>query len=134
MEDPSRFTTEALRSIGLAAMELSGRGLTRVAAERRGQLYTLSDGRRVRLRTNNDRRVIVTTDDTRSNAKLDLDGCDFVLLVVPEQRRKRGQVEAGRGLSGALRRDSRSLRNVSHRLAGVASEDRGPESHVATLP
>jgi hypothetical protein len=85
MKDQSGFTTNALRSIGLAALERTGCGPTRVASERRGQLYTMSDGRTVKLRTNNDRRVIVTTDDTRSNAKLDLEGCDFVLLVVPKQ-------------------------------------------------
>lgn len=93
MIEASQFSTEALRSIGLAAMERSGRVLTRVASERRGQLYVMPDGCRVRLRTNNDRRVIVTTDDTRSDAKLDLDGCDFVLLVVPKQRRQRGPIE-----------------------------------------
>ena len=93
MEDQAGFTTDALRSVGLAAMERSGQPLTRTASDRRGQLYVIADGRRVRLRTNNDRRVIVTTDDTRSDAKLDLDGCDFVLLVVPKQRRQRGQVE-----------------------------------------
>lgn len=88
----SGYTTEELRRVGLDAMKRCSGELTK-STTHRGQIYYTVDKKLVRLRTNNDRLILTATDGTNPTAKLDLEGCDLVLLVVPRIKRMRGTVE-----------------------------------------
>jgi hypothetical protein len=71
-----------MREYALKRIEILGNPLVKVPGA--GQLYTMPDGSRVRLRTSRDRRLIVTTDGARSDAKLDFEDSEYVLLAMPQ--------------------------------------------------
>jgi hypothetical protein len=92
---PEKLSSETLRLAGLLLAQLDGFAL-RLAPNRPGeQLYQSSDGKRVRMRTTNDRVLVVTASsaDPRS-AQLDIEACDFVLIVMPTEMRAIDAVEA----------------------------------------
>lgn len=91
----NKLTTESLRHAGLLLSELAGRRLRHVAGRPKEQLYADSEGRRVRLRTTNDRVLTVTASDPDpAVADLDIDDCDYVLIVMPTEKRQQGPIEA----------------------------------------
>lgn len=98
------FTSDELRIAALNAMERRGVPLTRISTNGRAQLYRTADGRVVRLRTNNDRLVIAATSDTSPEARLDLEGCDLLLVAVPQHKRERGPIEVYLVPIGEVRR------------------------------
>jgi len=55
-------------------------------------MYSLPDGKSVRVRTCNDHILIVVADKPSSDAKLNIEGTDFLLIVMPEVERTPGQV------------------------------------------
>ena len=92
---PEKLSSETLRLAGLLLAQLDGFSL-RLAPTRPGeQLYESADGKRVRMRTTNDRVLVVTASsaDPRS-AQLDVEACDFVLIVMPTEMRSVDAVEA----------------------------------------
>jgi hypothetical protein len=75
---------------GLAAMERAGRLLTRVPTKGRAMIYSMPDGQTVRVRTCNDHVLIVVGDTAASDARLNIEGTDWLLFVMPEVERTPG--------------------------------------------
>lgn len=87
-----RIESGVLVEAGLTAMRLSGRPLTRVASKGRAMIYSLSNGETVRIRTCNDHVLIVVGDSPSPDAKLNVMGTDWLLVVMPEVERTPGNV------------------------------------------
>jgi hypothetical protein len=91
MED--RVPNEALGQAGLELMKQCGKPLERVKSNGRAMIYRMSDGATVRLRTCNDHLLVVLADaDDPDNARVNVEGTDYVLVVMPERRRTPGPV------------------------------------------
>jgi len=85
----------ALLAAGLELMRRNGKPLTKIAGTGRSMKYTLANGETVRVRTCNDHILIVLSDKHYgSDAKLNIEGTDWLLLVVPEVERTPGNVRA----------------------------------------
>lgn len=83
-----------LLSAGLALMEQNGKQLTKAASKGRAMLYNLKNGETVRVRTCNDHILIAVADSPEENANLNIEGTDWLLVVMPEQPRTPGDVIA----------------------------------------
>ncbi len=57
-------------------------------------LYALPNGETVRMRTCNDHVLIVVAESTSPDSKLNIEGTDWLLLVMPETERKAGKTVA----------------------------------------
>ncbi|HEY3778080.1 MAG TPA: hypothetical protein VGL35_08470 [Rhizomicrobium sp.] len=89
-----RVDSRELLEAGLASMERCGKPLTRMPTKGRAMLYTLTSGESVRVRTCNDHVLIVVGDTPAPHANLNIQGTDWLLLVMPEIERTRGKVVA----------------------------------------
>ncbi|MEQ8354647.1 MAG: hypothetical protein RH942_03845 [Kiloniellaceae bacterium] len=90
-----KLTTVALREAALKIAEQSGRPLRRDAEHKREQLYLDNDHKKVRLRTSNDRVLTVSASSpVPEEARLDIEGCDALLIAMPTERRGTDRVEA----------------------------------------
>jgi len=76
---------------GLAAMERSGKALSRLPSKGRAMMYRMVDGQTVRVRTCNDHVLIVVAETADPDAKLNIEGTDWLLLVMPETERTPGK-------------------------------------------
>jgi hypothetical protein len=79
---------------GLRLMENNGQPLQRVAAKGRAMIYRTPDGKTVRARTCNDHVLVVAADSPDPEAKLNIEGTDSILIVMPEIPRSPGPVMA----------------------------------------
>lgn len=77
---------------GLAAMEAVGKSLTKLPSKGRAMLYGLPNGETVRVRTCNDHLLIVVADRPDANANLNIEGTDWLLVVMPEKERTPGNM------------------------------------------
>lgn len=91
---PGRVSNESLATAGLSLMRQAGKPLTRVPTSTRAMIYSENSGKTVRLRTCNDHLLVVVADSPNSDAKLNIEGTDFVLIVMPETPRTPGPVVA----------------------------------------
>jgi hypothetical protein len=89
-----RIDNEALLAAGLELMKQNGKPLTKQQSFGRAMLYTLPNGETVRVRTCNDHILIVAADRPSSDAKLNIEGTDWLLIVMPEIERTPGKVVA----------------------------------------
>lgn len=90
-----RVPNEALLEAGLKLMEQNGKPLHRIDGPSRAMLYGLPNGQRVRVRTSNDHILVILADrPTPEDAKLNIEGTDYVLIVMPEKERALGKVIA----------------------------------------
>lgn len=88
-----RVPNEALAQAGLHLMKHCGKPLERVKSNGRAMIYRMSDGATVRLRTCNDHILVVLADaDDPDTARLNVEGTDYVLVVMPERQRTPGPV------------------------------------------
>lgn len=88
-----RVPNEALAQAGLELMKQGRKPLERIKSNGRAMIYRMSDGATVRLRTCNDHLLVVVADaDDPDTACLNVDGTDFVLIVMPERQRTPGPV------------------------------------------
>ena len=86
---------EVLLAAGLELMAQNGKPLTRISGTGRSMRYTLPNGESVRVRTCNDHILIVLSDKhSGSDAKLNIEGTDWLLIVMPEVERTPGKVRA----------------------------------------
>jgi hypothetical protein len=85
-----RVESVKLVEAGLAAMKLLGKPLSRLPSKGRAMIYGLPDGQTVRIRTCNDHLLIVVGDTAALDAKLNIEGTDWLLLVMPEIERTPG--------------------------------------------
>jgi hypothetical protein len=94
MPKTPRIDNEALLTIGLEMMLQNGKPLTKLQSSGRSMLYALPNGKTVRVRTCNDHILIVLADRPDANAKLNIEGTDWLLIVMPEIERTPGRVIA----------------------------------------
>lgn len=71
-----------------------GKPLSRLPSKGRAMLYGLPNGQTVRMRTCNDHVLIVVADSPSADAKLNIEGTDWLLLVMPEKERTVGKTFA----------------------------------------
>ena len=89
-----RIDNEVLQKAGLVLMHENGKTLSKVPGPGRSMVYTMPNGDSVRLRTSNDHRLIVLADKPTEDAELNIEGTDWLLIVMPEVERKGGNVVA----------------------------------------
>lgn len=86
---------DALLAAGLELMRQNSKPLTKITGTGRSMRYTLADGDTVRVRTCNDHILIVLSDKpSGADAKLNIEGTDWLLIVMPEVERTPGKVKA----------------------------------------
>ena len=89
-----RIDNEVLRDAGLALMRENGKPLTRRPSSGRSMLYSMPNGESVRVRTSNDHILVVVADKPTPDAHLNIQGTDWLLIVMPEVERAEGKVIA----------------------------------------
>src|SRR5260370_31256319 len=94
MPKTPRVDNESLLAIGLDMMRQEGKALAKLQSSGRSMLYALPNGETVRVRTCNDHILIVLADRPDDSAKLNIEGTDWLLIVMPEIERTPGRVIA----------------------------------------
>jgi hypothetical protein len=94
MAKTPRVSNNALLAAGLELMRQNGRPLEELPSSGRSMLYALPNGETVRVRTSNDHILIVLADKPSPDAKLNIEGTDWLLVVMPEVPRTPGNVLA----------------------------------------
>ncbi len=89
-----RIDNEVLREAGLALMRENGKPLTKRQSFGRSMLYSMPSGESVRVRTSNDHILVVVADKPTADAHLNIQGTDWLLIVMPEVERAEGKVIA----------------------------------------
>lgn len=72
-------------------MEQAGKPLVRTPSKGRAMIYALPDGQSVRVRTCNDHVLLVVGESAALDARLNIEGTDWLLLVMPEVERTPGK-------------------------------------------
>ena len=107
-----RIDNEVLRDAGLALMRENGQPLTRLPSPGRSMLYSMPNGESVRVRTCNDHILVVVADEPTPDAHLNIQGTDWLLIVMPEVERAEGKVVAylvpAKEVEEAVRRSHRA--------------------------
>jgi len=75
---------ELLLAAGLELMKQNGQPLNKRQSSGRSMMYSLPDGRDVRVRTCNDHLLIVLADKHSGDARFNIEGTDLLLIVNPE--------------------------------------------------
>ncbi len=95
MTKSPRMNNDALLAAGLELVKQNGKLLTRRQGSGRAMLYALPNGDTVRVRTTNDHALIVVADQpSPHNAKLNIEGTEWLLIVMPMVERTPGNVIA----------------------------------------
>ncbi len=94
MAKSPRLDNDELLRAGLELMERNNRPLTKLASTGRSMQYSLPNGETVRVRTCNDHILIVIADRPTNDAKLNIEGTDWLLIVMPEVERTPGNILA----------------------------------------
>ena len=89
-----RIESATLVEAGLAAMSRAGKPLTKRPSKGRAMIYALPNDETVRMRTCNDHVLIIVADRPSAEAKLNVEGTDWLLLVMPEIERTAGKTVA----------------------------------------
>jgi hypothetical protein len=90
----ARVSNESLLEAGLTLMQEAGRPLERLPTNSRAMKFSLSNGETVRVRTCNDHVLVVLADRAEQGASLNIEGTDYLLIVMPEVPRTVGPVRA----------------------------------------
>lgn len=90
----NKIDNDVLLDAGLKLMRQNGKRLSKMPSTGRSMLFKLSDGDTVRIRTCNDHILIAIADSPRKDAKLNIEGTDWLLIVMPKEERTHGQVIA----------------------------------------
>lgn len=85
--------TDLLRA-GLELMRQNAKPLERIEAKGRAMIYKSPTGNTVRVRTCNDHVLVALADSPGKGARLNIEGTDNLLIVMPEVPRSRGPVIA----------------------------------------
>lgn len=89
-----RIDNVALLSAGLELMRQNGTPLAKAPSKGRSMLYTMPTNETVRVRTCNDHILITLASKDSDNARLNIEGTDMLLIVMPEVERTHGRVIA----------------------------------------
>jgi hypothetical protein len=90
----NKVSNESLLAAGLELMARSGRELKKMQTNSRVMIYQMPDGSTVRVRTCNDHILVVLADSAEAGARLNIEGTDHLLVVMPETPRVPGNVHA----------------------------------------
>jgi hypothetical protein len=85
---------ESLLNAALELMKQNGKPLTKNNGTGRSMRYSMPNGETVRVRTCNDHILIVLGNKAAGDAKLNIQGTDWLLVVMPEVPRTPGNVLA----------------------------------------
>jgi hypothetical protein len=85
---------ESLLAAALELMKQNGKPLTKTNGTGRSMLYSMPNGETVRVRTCNDHILIVLANRAEGDARLNIQGTDWLLVVMPEIPRMPGNVLA----------------------------------------
>ena len=88
----SKVDTKILDRVAKYLMSNNDKPITKEPHKRYRKLYKQRDSSTVLVRTNNDRRLIVTPESTERRAKLDFDDADWILIVMPEEKNTQGNI------------------------------------------
>ena len=89
----SRVDNDVLVKAGLALVSKNGNPLTKQSSRGRAMIYRMQSGDSVRIRTCNDHVLVVIADDPQDiDSKLNIQGTDWLLIVMPEIQRTAGRV------------------------------------------
>jgi hypothetical protein len=75
-------------------MRMNEKPLQKLDSPGRSMIYSMPGGETVRVRTCNDHVLIVVADRPTEDAKLNIEGTDWLLIIMPEIERQRGNVIA----------------------------------------
>jgi|GEM_PF-2784182 len=89
-----RVPNELLLGAALSLMLAEGKPLERVQTGTRSMQYRLASGETVRVRTCNDHVLVVLAESTDPDAPLNIEGTDYLLVVMPAVPRQWGAVIA----------------------------------------
>lgn len=89
-----KVSNQALLEAGIAAMKSVGKQMEKIPTSSRAMKYQLGNGETVRVRTCNDHVLVVLADSTEDTATLNIEGTDYLLIVMPEVPRVAGPVIA----------------------------------------
>ena len=92
MAKADRIDNEVLLQAGLELMRQNDKPLTKLPSKGRAKLYKLPTGETVRARTCNDHILIAVADKPTEDARLNLEGTDWLLIVMPEVERTHGKI------------------------------------------
>lgn len=90
----NRIDNEALLNAGLELMRQNGMPLIKAKSKGRSMLYTMPSGESVRARTCNDHILITLANKATDGARLNIEGTDRLLIVMPKEERTHGKVIA----------------------------------------
>jgi len=82
----------ALLDAGISAMQEVGKSMERLPTSSRAMKYQLATGETVRVRTCNDHVLVVLASSAEEGAALNIEGTDYLLIVMPETPRVEGPV------------------------------------------
>ena len=115
-----KVPNDQLLEAGLRLMEQNGQPLQRAESKGRARLYRNPEGRTVRVRTCNDHVLVVVADSPEVGAKLNIEGTDSILIVMPEIPGSPGPVVAYLVPTSVA---VEAVRSCPRRLAGLESLD-----------
>ena len=92
MPNTLKIDNDILREAGLALMSMNGKPLTKLPSKGRSMLYQMQNGETVRVRTCNDHILIVLADKPSTDARLNIEDTDWLLVVMPKVERTNGAV------------------------------------------
>jgi hypothetical protein len=90
----AKVPNEVLLAAGLDLMRQAGKPLEKMPAKGRAMIYRTSDGETVRIRTCNDHVLVALAASPNEGARLNIEGTDHLLIVMPETPRQHGAVIA----------------------------------------
>lgn len=94
MKKRDRVDSADLLAAGLELMRMNAKPVQKVESRGRSMIYAMANGETVRVRTCNDHVLIVVADRPTEDAKLNIEGTDWVLIVMPVVERSAGEVLA----------------------------------------
>jgi len=89
-----RVPNSALLEAGLKLMTAVGLPLRKLEAKGRAMIYETDEGNSVRVRTCNDHVLVAVASSSGTETKLNLEGTDKILVIMPETPRTPGPVMA----------------------------------------
>ncbi len=87
-----KVPNQALLDAGISLLQAEGQHLRKIPTQTRAMIYELAGGEKVRVRTCNDHILVVLADGPELDAKLNIEGTDYLLIVMPETPRAPGPV------------------------------------------
>jgi hypothetical protein len=88
---PGKVSTASLVDYGLAAMERIGKPALKLPKTGNAKIFRLANGETVRVRTCNRHVLLVNAKHPDPDAKLDIEGTDWILVVMPKEEFTAGE-------------------------------------------